>query len=188
MMTTKLVPAVALAMALVTTGAPAQISNQPQSGEVTASFGLSEVARSQDRTCQGADGTYLEFHQEHTGPILSTDERLGGTLTTNTFILVNRDTGLGTAHGTFQIRDSVTDALKVTADFDGALGPGGRFKGLATGKVLEGGPAFLTAAISIVFGVATSVGDMGAPAGVVLSDLAVIQQGSCSGGFGSSET
>jgi hypothetical protein len=186
MKNTRLFPAFALAMVLVTTAAPAQSSDQdqPKTDDVAASFGLSEVARSQDRTCEGADGTYLEFHQEHAGPITSTDERLDGTLTTNTFILVNLATGLGTAHGTFQIRDPVTDDLKVDARFDGALDAGGRMKGFATGQVLEGGPAFLSAAISIVFGSGTSVGDMGAPAGLVVSDIGVIQEGSCSGGFG----
>lgn len=188
MKTTKLFLALALAMVLMTTGVPAQSGdqNRPRTEQVAASFGLSEVARSQERSCQGADGTYLELHQEHTGPITSTDERLDGILTTHTFILVNLVTGLGTAHGTFQIRDPVTNELKVDARFDGALDAGGRMKGLATGKVLEGGAAFLTAAISIAFGAGTSVGDMGAPVGLVVSDVAVIQEGSCSGGFGSS--
>jgi hypothetical protein len=183
---TALVVAVALAIAFMTASVPAQSPNpsQPKTDDVTATFGLSEVARSQERTCEGADGTYLELHQVHTGPIASTEERLSGILTTNTFILVNLNTGLGTAHGTFQIRDELTNDLKVTARFNGALGPGGHMKGLATGKVMETGPAFLTAAISIVFGAETSVGDMGSPVGLVPSDLAVIQRGSCSGGFG----
>lgn len=180
----------ALAMLLMTTGAPAQSSDkdQPNTDDVTASFGLSEVARSQERTCEGADGTYLELHQEHAGPIASTDERLDGTLTTHTSILVNSVTGLGTTYGTFQIRDPVTNVLKVDARFDGALDAGGRMNGFATGKVLGDGPAFLSAAISIVFAgpAGTSVGDMGSPAGLVVSDIAVIQEGSCSGGFGSS--
>ena len=188
MKNSRLLLAVALAMLLTIAGVPAQSGGhqQPQTDRVAASFGLSEVARSQERTCEGADGTYLELHQEHTGPIASSDERLDGILTTNTFILLNLATGLGTAHGTFQIRDPIENDLKVDARFDGAVDAGGRMKGLTTGKVLEGGPAFLTAAISIAFAgpAGTSVGDMGAPVGVVVSDIAVIQEGSCSGGFG----
>jgi hypothetical protein len=156
----------------------------PRTDRVTASIGMARTAESVDRTCTGQDGQYVELHQTHQGPINSTDPRLTGTLTTNSFFILNQTTGLGTGEGTFKITDPRTGGLKVNASFQGVI-DNGRFKGFVYGNIQGSSSTKLFANISLVFSPdGGSIGDMGAPAPLVPADLAVIQMGSCSSGFG----
>lgn len=156
----------------------------PETDRVTASFGASRVVASSDRFCTGVDGEYMERRDEFQGPITSTDPRLTGTLTVKGDLLVNLNTGDGTIHGTWEIRDPSTGNLKLTGRFNGVVTALVTFKGLAWANIIAESGAVLVANLSVDVVGDTAVGNLGFPVTGSLADPAVIQTGSCSGGFG----
>lgn len=158
----------------------------PRTDRVTASFGTARITMPSDRFCTGEDGEYMERHDEFEGPITSTDPRLSGTLTVRADLLVNLDTGDGTIHGTWEIRDPSTASLKLTGRFNGVVTALVTFKGLAWAKISGEGGAVLVANLSVTVAGDMAAGNIGFPLSGSVADPAVIQTGSCSGGFGPS--
>jgi hypothetical protein len=156
----------------------------PRTDRVVASFGTSRLVAPSDRFCTGEDGEYMERHDEFRGSITSTDPRLTGTLTVKADLLVNLDTGDGTIHGTWEILDPSAGSLKLTGRFNGVVTALLTFKGLASANIVGAGGGVLVANLSVEVVGDTALGNVGFPLSGSLADPAVIQTGSCSGGFG----
>lgn len=156
----------------------------PRTDRVAASFGTSRLVAPSDRFCTGEDGEYMERHDEFRGSITSTDPRVTGTLTVKADLLVNLNTGDGTIHGTWEILDPSAGNLKLTGRFNGVVTALVTFKGLAWANVIGEGGSVLVANLSLDVVGDTAVGNIGFPLTGSLADPAVIQTGSCSGGFG----
>lgn len=166
-------------------------SSAPRTDRVVASFGLTMIEDPITRTCNGADGEYSELHDVFEGSLSSTDPRMTGILTVKADILVNTNSGLGTGHGSFSIRNATTGDLQITGKFNGVVVDFVKFKGLAWGNAAGGGGAGLVSNLSVVIippapGMirGSAIGNFGAPVTGVESDPGVIQQESCSGGYG----
>ncbi len=161
-------------------------SGGPTTERVVASVGLTRVSEPTVRTCTGSDGTYSEVRDVFEGTVTSTDPRLTGALRVEIDALINTTTGLGTIHGRFTIRDPATGNLKINGPFNGVVVDFVKYKGLVDAAIAVGsGGGRLVANLSVVVTGDTAIGNIGSPLTGVESDPAVIQVGSCSGGFGS---
>lgn len=175
--------AISLLLTLLFAAPEAEGNGPPTTDRVVASFGLTQVVATSERTCTGGDGEYSERHDEFQGDITSTDPRITGRLSVKSDMLINLDKGIGTGHGKWEIRDAITGDLKLTGSFQGVVVELNRFKALATANFTPGGGR-IVANISIILTPTGAFGNIGSPLTGVESDPAVIQEGSCSGGFG----
>jgi hypothetical protein len=134
------------------------------------------------RTCQSPDGFSTEVVYTSTGQATG-DPRFTGVVTARASELVNRATGLGTAEGSFQIRDAAMDALKVKADFHGVVAAEVQHA-VAVGKVLgpDGGADLYAAMRVAVAADGRPTAELGGT-GADTRGPAVVQTGHCSGAF-----
>jgi hypothetical protein len=168
-------PLVVLALGLAATNAWAA---PPKTDPVIASLGLTLISEPTTYTCTGVDGNYTELKDTFSGPIVSTDPRLNGTLTVNADILVNTTTGFGAGSGTWSVRNLLGQVL-VTGSFKGAVSDFVLFKGTAWGEATGGGKFFGN--ISVIVAGNAAVGSIGSPLPTVPTEPAVFQVGSCVG-------
>lgn len=156
--------------------------SSPTTDRVLATFGLTRATATSDRFCTSEDGEYMERRDEFQGNVSSTDPRMNGLLTVQTNLLINLTKGIGTGYGRLEIRDTVTDDLKLTGNWDGVITDVNRFTGLVRAELTPGGR--LVARLSVLITPDGAIGNIGSPVTFVESDPAIIQIGSCSGGFG----
>jgi hypothetical protein len=160
-------------------------ADEPRTDRVLATFGVTTIEGAfKERTCTGEDGEYVERHDEFEGPVDSTDPRLNGTLEVKTDALINTTTGEGTIHGTWSVRDEITNDLQLTGRFNGVVTDLFTFEGLAWARISGGSGGVLVANLNVHVLGNTATGTIGFPLSTSLSSPAVIQSGSCSGGFG----
>src|SRR5579859_1337871 len=106
-------------LSAVGTGLGAAEGRGPKTEAVSATFTTSAVPGTVHlRQCIGSDGAlYAEETGTYTGPELSNDPRLVGTLETHVDLLINTSNGIGDATGTFTLRDTNTGNLKSSGHF-----------------------------------------------------------------------
>jgi hypothetical protein len=171
----KTVTFVALALCLRSTEAGA---TPPKTDPVIASFGVTLITAPVTHSCTGVDGAYTELTDTFSGPVLSTDPRLNGTLNVTADILVNTTTGFGAGSGTWNVKNLLGQVL-VSGTFKGAVSGLLLFKGLAEGHTPHGEKFFGN--ISVIVAGNAAVGSIGAPLAAVPTEPAVFQVGSCTG-------
>ena len=173
--TGKVVPLVALAFCLSPTEASAA---PPRTDPVIASFGATLITNPTTHSCTGSDGSYTELTDTFSGPVVSSDPRLNGTLTVTADILVNTTTGFGAGSGTWSVKNLLGQVL-VSGTFKGAVSGLVLFKGFAEGTSAQGEKFFGN--ISVVVAGNAAVGSIGAPLAAVPTEPATFQVGSCVG-------
>ena len=157
-------------------------STQPITGVFTAA-----PADVKERTCEGADGSYVEFRGLFTGVITSSDPRLTGDLEFRAEpALINFSTGFGTFQGRFRVTDPTTGLQTAEGQFRTVVTETSVNHGFAVGDLMNQG----TGAASSFFANLTSRFDSflnlrGQFGGEDDSRTpAVIQGGHCTGRFG----
>ena len=169
------VPCIILAIFLGSASAGAA---PPATDPVLASFGVALITSPVTHSCTGVDGTYTELTDTFSGPVLSSDPRLNGTLIVTADILVNTTTGFGAGSGTWSVENILGQVL-VSGTFTGAVSGFLLFKGVATGQTPQGDKFF--GSITVVVAGNAAVGSIGAPLAAVPTEPAVFQVGSCTG-------
>lgn len=171
----KIVP---LGMFVLWLGVERASAAPPKTDPVIASFGVTLVEEPETHTCTGVDGEYTQFTDSFSGPLLSSDARLNGTLNVDANILVNMSTGYGAGSGEWSVKNLLGQTL-VSGKFEGAVSDFALFKGTATGRTPQGGKFF--GSLSVVVAGNMAVGSIGAPLTAVPTEPAVFQVGSCMG-------
>jgi hypothetical protein len=165
-------------LSAVGTGLGAAEGRGPKTEAVSATFTNSPVPGTvHSRQCTGSDGAqYLEEKGTYVGPEVSVDQRLSGTLENHIDLLINLSNGVGSATGTFTLRDADTGTLKQSGQFAEATA-GTALKGFIVGHLAGGGTLFANLS-ALVDGTGVVRGELGLNAGVS-TDLATIRTGSC---------
>jgi lipopolysaccharide export LptBFGC system permease protein LptF len=160
------------AVALAASGAP-----RTESIMAKARF---TAAEGKFRICQGEGSLYQEDTFVATGQATG-DARFTGPITARISQLRTIDEQLGTAEGSFEIRDAVTGFRKVRATFSGVIF-GGKTYSFAVGKVFNTDGTWMALSAN-----QRSFPEAGAPTLQLGGDFtdthipAVIQRGKCSG-------
>lgn len=130
----------ALGLLIVGGYAVAQVVSNLKMKTVTATATVSPTQPPEEVFCTGADGEeYVYIHIVGEGPIVSSDPRLEGTFHADAELLHRVSDGSGISRDHFEVRDSVTGALKMKGRaWATDPSPPSPIKGFAVARLADG--------------------------------------------------